>query len=213
MVDKPSNGRKKVPGGTSEDATAAAADLPASAPAVTPLAVDAAATILQPDLSAQAALVASPVTAPPLVFPASDRYMDDSTLIKSRPYHNAAVVAVLRSLFVGASSPGVVHQDLFVSSVSGKDEKEIPRSMLAMVAALVHFCIGEWAEGVHVHKKFDGGVVCEEYNKNIETLDTIAKHPLKYHRLMSDLYKLATTNAPKTVASGPSELDIDGMAE
>ncbi|KAJ8074344.1 hypothetical protein PM082_012657 [Marasmius tenuissimus] len=103
-----------------------------------------------------------------------------------------------------ATSPGVVHYDLFISSVSKKEEKAIPCSMLAMVVGfvnlfisstrsfLVHFCVGEWAEVIYVPKKFDSGAARVEYSKNIETLDTIAKHLLKYHRLMSSLYKLAT---------------------
>ncbi|THU79418.1 hypothetical protein K435DRAFT_810726 [Dendrothele bispora CBS 962.96] len=96
------------------------------------------------------------------------QYTDARTLLTSKPSdQNPAIIAALRSLFSGTSSPGVVHRNLFRSSVDDNNEVEIPMAMLAMVAATIHFCLGEWSSGSFVSIKFDGNVVREEYNENI----------------------------------------------
>ncbi|KAK1218960.1 hypothetical protein PQX77_018327 [Marasmius sp. AFHP31] len=141
--------------------------------------------------------------------------IDYPMLVKSRPYQHPAIVAVLRTLFVGSSSPGVTFQQLFRSSLAGSDDPEIPMAMLAMVAAIVHFSLQEYSEGRFVLKKFESSAVQGEYEENIAILGKIAEHPRKYHCMMADLYRLATSeeSAKKPEDNDDSELDIGVMEE
>ncbi|KAL0057954.1 hypothetical protein AAF712_015394 [Marasmius tenuissimus] len=160
--------------------------------------------------------VATAVVTSPVVVLNAEKDTDESTLAKSRPYRNPAIVAVLRTLFGSSSSPGNLFQDLFTCSVAGKDKKEILMSMLAMVAAIVHFCLTEYSDGSRSIKKFESNTVRQEYEENIQTLKKIADHPQKYHRMMSDLYHLATIEPSKSkvhVGKEESGPDIGAMAE
>ncbi|KAK1224626.1 hypothetical protein PQX77_012465 [Marasmius sp. AFHP31] len=93
--------------------------------------------------------------------------------------------------------------------------EEIPMAMLAMVAAIVHFSLQEYTEGHFVLKKFESSAVRGEYEENIAILGKIAEHPRKYHRMMADLYRLATSekSAKKPEEDDDGELDIGAMEE
>ncbi|KAL0570380.1 hypothetical protein V5O48_011570 [Marasmius crinis-equi] len=185
----PTSASTNVSGGEGDKANAPAAGTVAVAKAVIP----------------STAVVLSPAAVPSTENAScAHYYLDECTLIKSKPYQNPVIITVLCSLFGGASKPRVIHEDLFVSSIKGKSGKEIPMAMLAMVAVM--------AEGIHMSKNFESCEACKEYNANIQVLSDLQRQfPLKYHCLMSDLYKLAAS------AEAPSEdqtvFDFEGMED
>ncbi|THU89214.1 hypothetical protein K435DRAFT_781725 [Dendrothele bispora CBS 962.96] len=132
---------------------------------------------------------------------------NEKTLKKSQPYKHSAITRALKTFFAGDKAPGVVYHDFFVSTLPNNDEKEIPMSMLAFVASVVHFSLGEWVSGSRVPQKAND--LRSEYEKNIAVLNQIACDPRKYHRLMADLYRIASGNDHDGNTSDDGVPDID----
>ncbi|THU93082.1 hypothetical protein K435DRAFT_861848 [Dendrothele bispora CBS 962.96] len=135
---------------------------------------------------------------------------DEKTLKKSQPYKHIVITNALKTMFAGDTSPGMVYQDLFASTVQHSDAKEIPRVMIALVASVVHFCLGEWASGSHIPQSFKANTLRDEYNKNTGFLNKIALNPRKYHCLMADLYQIASGDVVDgdSTDNGVPEVDL-----
>ncbi|THU97915.1 hypothetical protein K435DRAFT_857143 [Dendrothele bispora CBS 962.96] len=142
-------------------------------------------------------------------------YLDAKSLKMSLPYRHPAIIIVLRSFFMGAASPGYVYRDLFVSSIPGNKEKEVPKSMVAFAAAVVHFCLGEWTGGSRLaNQNFTANGLRAEYNRNIDLLQQIASDPRKYHRLMADLYQRAISDDHGDESDdGASIINLNDLSE
>ncbi|KAF5346249.1 hypothetical protein D9758_014406 [Tetrapyrgos nigripes] len=135
--------------------------------------------------------------------------IDEKSLKKSQPYKHSAITSVLKTLFAGYSSPGFLYQELFGSTLPNNDEKEIPKAMLAMVASVS-------GEAARMWPKPSRQTLCEpSTKKHSDLLDKIAANPQKYHRLMADLYRIASgdsDNDGDTSDDGVPDINLDELA-
>ncbi|KAF8267149.1 hypothetical protein EI94DRAFT_1701244 [Lactarius quietus] len=92
------------------------------------------------------------------------------------------------------------------------DELELPPAMVAIAAVAVHASLDEKVTNL----EFNADTYKDTYNTHIKTLKEIReKNPPGYHRLMSNLFKLAFGQDNPTCNPSLSAvwlLDMDGMA-
>ncbi|KAI0762222.1 hypothetical protein C8Q74DRAFT_1450516 [Fomes fomentarius] len=140
----------------------------------------------------------------------------------NKPYRHPVFESVLRaSFFSGTSSVAHKHPYRFGStSAQHPEAKEVPMAMLALVGAALHASLSEWKTGAFKPTSFSADAYLDVYQEHITLLQIIKdKNARAYHRLMHDLYNLASGqkggSRNATVTPGPgnalSVVDVDGM--
>ncbi|KAF8258700.1 hypothetical protein EI94DRAFT_1620474, partial [Lactarius quietus] len=111
----------------------------------------------------------------------------------AKPFHHPVIIQTIQeAFFKRRRSPSIAqrHPTLFTSSIimgASAGEQELPHAMVAIVA--VHASLDEKISNV----EFSADTYEDSYNIYMATMEEIwAKNPAAYHRLMSDLYKLAS---------------------
>ncbi|KAJ3826348.1 hypothetical protein F5880DRAFT_1504736 [Lentinula raphanica] len=122
------------------------------------------------------------------------------------PRTNVAESTTIRTIirkffFSGHKSLGRRFHETFSSLVSSDDEKEIPRAMLGIVVVAIFAALKEWSEGRDqcTTQDFVSAEFSDEYNLHMNLIQSkIHKEDgsgkLKYHALMSWLYREASTH-------------------
>ncbi|KAJ3819497.1 hypothetical protein F5880DRAFT_1616419 [Lentinula raphanica] len=165
--------------------------------------------------------VANLLTKMNFIFPRTN-VAESTTIRTSEPYRHPAIIAVMRKFFFsGHKSLGRRFHETFSSSVSSDDEKEIPRAMLGIVVVAIFAALKEWSEGrdQRTTQDFVSAEFSDEYDLHMNLIQSkIHKEDgsgkLKYHALMSWLYREASTGESSNVKASSDkmpDLDFDGM--
>ncbi|KAN0133851.1 hypothetical protein V8E53_008346 [Lactarius tabidus] len=136
-----------------------------------------------------------------------------------KPFHHQAIINTIREAFFKQKrGPSIAqkHQSLFTSSQdtgTAGVELELPPAMVAMAAVAVHASLDETVTGLD----FNADTYEDSYDTFISFLEQIRKQKLlAYHRLMSDLFKLVSsqdTHSRNKSQNAMWLLDMDGMDE
>ncbi|KAG9316873.1 hypothetical protein JVU11DRAFT_2949 [Chiua virens] len=140
----------------------------------------------------------------------------EKTYQAHKPFSHPIVVSLLRAIFfIGPDSRYLRHQDIFISSVADKDEREVPMVMLALTCAMIFIVIREFESGDHKRIEFSYDTANDTYLELLQLLTEIKRRkPLAYHKLMSGIFNEcigATKQKPPSQAI--NVVDIDGMDE
>ncbi|KAI0824024.1 hypothetical protein BC628DRAFT_1420456 [Trametes gibbosa] len=145
-------------------------------------------------------------------------------IAEGKPYQHSVVTSILREVFFkGATSFSVKNDDVFVSSLPERPEKEIPMVMLALVGAAIHASLMDWASGHFVSvSSFSADRYYDAYNEHITFLTGIKKNSIsKYHTMMYKLYNNIISGAAHangldgtvTASSALTRLNLSAMDE
>ncbi|KAF9528083.1 hypothetical protein CPB83DRAFT_894790 [Crepidotus variabilis] len=102
--------------------------------------------------------------------------------------------------------------------VHGKEEPEIPWSMLGVISVAVYSSLEEWKSGQRVKlKDFKSEAYEGIFNLAMEFLRNIqTKSPARVHRALADLYALVspdTLSNQAAIANQLEDFDVDAMPE
>ncbi|KAI0059313.1 hypothetical protein BV25DRAFT_1918557 [Artomyces pyxidatus] len=136
-----------------------------------------------------------------------------------KPYRHPIFVAQLREHFLNRA----MLESRYGSSFRPDDpedpdaiEKEVPDATVALIGAAIYCAIREWSTGEYKKSKagFTADIYADVYNGHIATLEDIRTHkPTSYHRMMADLFVLASsTDATSTSAGELSATAISGIS-
>ncbi|KAF9529838.1 hypothetical protein CPB83DRAFT_893078, partial [Crepidotus variabilis] len=153
------------------------------------------------------------------IYPSSE----NGTPLKSRPYHHPAFIATLRDLYFTSPRRAVAvrYAGRFTSVIKeghGKEEPEIPWSMLGVISVAVYSSLEEWKSGQRVKlKDFKSEAYEGIFNLAMEFLRNIqTKSPTRVHRALADLYALVspdTLSNQAAIANQLEDFDVDAMPE
>ncbi|PIL37658.1 hypothetical protein GSI_01352 [Ganoderma sinense ZZ0214-1] len=135
------------------------------------------------------------------------------------PYRAPIVINVLReAFFKGTKSFFSRNEDIFMSSLPGRDEREIPLIMLALVGTTIHGSLMDWRSGDCVETSpFSADRYLDAYTEHKVLLNAIKKSaPVKYHTMMYKLFDEASgapVHAMPLGASAIAHLNLDAMEE
>ncbi|KAH9022910.1 hypothetical protein EDB85DRAFT_2293098 [Lactarius pseudohatsudake] len=116
---------------------------------------------------------------------------------RSQPYRNDRIIAVVRDVYFtgGGTSFGAQFEHLFPTyqGADGKVNREVPISMVALVATALYATLYEWRTGAHLPAEFSQNAYMDVYQGHVNTL----KHILEnregaFHTMMSDIYTRAS---------------------
>ncbi|PIL34531.1 hypothetical protein GSI_03309 [Ganoderma sinense ZZ0214-1] len=138
----------------------------------------------------------------------------------SQPYHAPIIIIVLReSFFRGPRSFYLRNEDIFRSSLPGREEREIPMVMLALVGAAIHASLVDWKSGECIETNFSAEKYMDAYSEHMTFLEAIkSSGPVKYHTMMYKLFDEASGGA-RTIHGNPvgdppiAHLNLEAMAE
>ncbi|KAF9458287.1 hypothetical protein BDZ94DRAFT_1325651 [Collybia nuda] len=157
--------------------------------------------------------------------------MDDNFIYKrdargiamnKKPYQHDAIILVLKWFFEDWTSIGRKNIKLFETSIPDNPHYREPEVTIPMVAGsttMVYADILERSTGEHVKTKFDADTQFGTYQHHCSILEGIkAKDPIKFHRLMSNLFLEATAEKKRDVPKLDNNrtlalIDFDGMSD
>ncbi|KAF8258062.1 hypothetical protein EI94DRAFT_1708359 [Lactarius quietus] len=147
------------------------------------------------------------------------RVLCDLGIDPKKPFHHPAIVNTIWDAFFKQKwgpSIALKNHKLFCSSLdtdAAAGEVELPPAMVAMAAVAVHASLDEKISGLD----FNADTYEDSYNTFVSFLEEIRKQRLPaYHHLMSDLYKLVSSQAFRSCNEMQNAmwlLDMDGMDE
>lgn len=151
------------------------------------------------------------------MYPKASKGVGSSTLVMgSKPYRNNRIILAIRNLyFTGGGTSFAVQFDHLFPISPGDDEataREVPISMVALVATALYASIIEWRTGSQQVTEFSANTYFDVYQGHINTLRLIRdKRGNAFHRMMADIYSQASSSAAGDGASGApiAQLDLE----
>jgi len=134
----------------------------------------------------------------------------------NRPYCHPAIVSIMKTkLFYGRLSIGFRHHEEFTSSIKEgpqASEKEVPASMVALIATAIYAAISEFLTGCS-KPEFSVTTYRDAFQRHMNTLDYIKERKITaYHTLMASLYNECIDETRAHTNSIVKSIDLDAMA-
>ncbi|KAH9041566.1 hypothetical protein EDB85DRAFT_2139668 [Lactarius pseudohatsudake] len=132
------------------------------------------------------------------IFPGAPGNLGITGLVRtSLPYRNPRIITVIRDLYFTGGSTSFVSRfhHLFVShrGEDGVERREVPMSMVALVATALYATLYEWRGGEQQITEFSANAYMDAYLANMNTLKHILNHRERaFHIMMSDIYTQAS---------------------
>lgn len=135
---------------------------------------------------------------------------------RTKLYRNGRIISAIRHLYFtgGSSAFARRFKDKFprITSPEGVSTREVPRTMLALVATALYVAIREWRTGVHVPLVFSTEAYIDVYNGHIGTLEHLCTtRPGAFHAMMADVYNQASATAGNGPPLPIADVDLDGF--
>ncbi|KAH9173191.1 hypothetical protein EDB89DRAFT_2068943 [Lactarius sanguifluus] len=153
------------------------------------------------------------------IFPGAPGNMGITGLVRtSHPYRNPRIITVIRDLyFTGGSTSFLARFHHLFPTYQGDDgvvSREVPMSMVALVATALYATLYEWRGGQQQTAEFSANAYMDVYLANMNTLKHILNHRERaYHIMMSDIYAQAsaTGGTVLTTTIPIADLDLDQL--
>ncbi|KAI9432658.1 hypothetical protein H4582DRAFT_2061496 [Lactarius indigo] len=131
------------------------------------------------------------------VYPKGPKGLGSNNLImRSQPYRNSRIILVIHDLFfTGGTNSFRAQFDHFFTGNTGDDGelvREVPISMVALVATALYVSIHEWHTGVQQSTEFSTTAYFDVYQNHVTTLEFIRDGwGNAFHKMMASIYAQA----------------------